>query len=195
MKQSILVAVVLGAVLAGCGGGPQPNGQIAGEPGPWEVKVVNAWGDTTDVPTLPGGEPIDDRDFDAEALAAGIASYPATQDPEPAEPGTPSTGLAAPLPESTSTEAPRERTIDDFTFGYRIQLMATSSMLLAEEEQQKADALFSVPAYVEYEPPFYKVRLGDFLSREEAQRALDGAVRSRYDKAWIAETMVVKPGH
>jgi hypothetical protein len=194
MKYSLrLAAVALTALVLGCGGGPQPNGQIAGEPGPWEVKVVNAWGDTTDVPTLPGGAPIDDSEVDAEALAAGIAAYP-TADRQ-ADSGAPATGLAAPLPESTPAEAPRERTIDDFTFGYRIQLMATSSMLLAEEEQQKADALFAYSAYVEYEPPFYKVRLGDFLSRDEAQRALDGAVRSRYDKAWIAETMVVKPGH
>jgi len=216
-------------LLTGCAGtGPAPGTTTVGEPGPWEVSVVNAEGDTTSVPV--GSDdvapPAQDSDpavgrmatsgtfvgidhsipvSDWEVTLEGgiedpmpVAAAPAL-DPVSSQPGQGGDRLhdeAGEAPTavfaSAAEETPRY-TMDDFTYGYRIQILAATSMIFAETAANRADSLFVLSAYVEYEPPFYKVRLGDFLLKEAAFNALSNAVRDEYPKAWVAETMVVRP--
>lgn len=203
-------AFALAAALFGCGGGPSPRPAV--DEGPWEVTVISGE-DTVAVPTEEEpGKPgvgrvvgIDPSAVDAEwevtvegdvseerragaAASSGAASTPAAEPAREAEsPASAATKPRAPRApgESLDTEA--------FTFGYRIQLLATSSLVLAEQEAARADSLLAQPVYVEYEPPFYKVRVGDFLIRDDAQTALADEVSRRYEQAWLTETMVRRP--
>lgn len=86
--------------------------------------------------------------------------------------------------------------------GFRIQILSTEDKDEAEQqlsaaarwwENQPEDApdVFpeELPAYIVYRQPYYRVRLGDFTSREEAQKALQ-VVQRRYGDAFLASGTV-----
>ncbi len=78
-------------------------------------------------------------------------------------------------------------------YGYRVQVMAAlkeeNANRLAEELRSKIDK----PVYIEYIAPYYKVRVGDFLSREEAERFRDTLRSMGYYDAFIVETLINSP--
>lgn len=65
--------------------------------------------------------------------------------------------------------------------GYRVQIYSSNNqqtakmeaILLEKEMLEKVD----VPIYVTYTPPFWKVRIGDFATYEEAQEFKNGFIR------------------
>jgi hypothetical protein len=74
--------------------------------------------------------------------------------------------------------------------GYRVQLIATRD----EEEARsvKRDALISFDerVYLVYDNPYYKVRIGDCLSRYEADTLQEKAVQKSFVEAWVVRTTV-----
>lgn len=58
--------------------------------------------------------------------------------------------------------------------GFRLQVYASNVQQTAKNEalllQQRLEPLIDVPVYAQSEPPFWKVRLGNFRTREEANR-------------------------
>ena len=66
------------------------------------------------------------------------------------------------------------------TAGYRVQIYSSNhqqmakleAMRLEKEMQERLD----IPVYVSYTPPFWKVRLGDFATYEEAQEFKNGFI-------------------
>ncbi|UCF63741.1 MAG: SPOR domain-containing protein [bacterium] len=77
--------------------------------------------------------------------------------------------------------------------GFRIQLLSTKDLESATRAKAIAMEQFEdvrVKFYLEFDSPYYKVRLGDFQSREEAEDIRE-VVRSRgYPKAWIVKSKV-----
>jgi len=77
--------------------------------------------------------------------------------------------------------------------GFRIQLLSTKDLESATRAKAIAMEQFEdvrVKFYLEFDSPYYKVRLGDFQSREEAEDVRE-IVRSRgYPKAWIVKSKV-----
>ena len=59
------------------------------------------------------------------------------------------------------------------------------------EEENRPEGLFGkeIPAYLDYRQPYYRVRIGDFATREEAEQALV-VVAVRFPGAFIAPDMV-----
>ncbi|MBO4665618.1 MAG: SPOR domain-containing protein [Paludibacteraceae bacterium] len=65
--------------------------------------------------------------------------------------------------------------------GYRVQIYSSNhqqtakleAMRLEKEMQEKLD----IPVYVTYTPPFWKVRIGDFATYEEAQEFKNSFIR------------------
>lgn len=81
----------------------------------------------------------------------------------------------------------------DFTPGWRVQLFASTSMVAANDEAGVARGRFVESVYVEYEPPYYKVRVGDYLTKDGARGMANRAKTQGYDEAWVVETLVVHP--
>ena len=56
--------------------------------------------------------------------------------------------------------------------GFRVQIYASNQQQVAKNEslmlQQRIEPLLDVPVYAISEPPFWKVRIGNFKTREEA---------------------------
>ncbi len=80
-----------------------------------------------------------------------------------------------------------------FTYGYRIQVLATSNKKqvekLKEEILQKG---ISYPIYIKYVPPMYRLRIGDFKNQDEAQKALNQIKGLGYKDAFIIEDFINK---
>lgn len=75
-------------------------------------------------------------------------------------------------------------------YGYRVQIYAFESKERAEASATDARVRLNYPVYVEFVPPFYKVRVGDFMTREEAERVRDELKRLGYEDAFIVETLI-----
>lgn len=61
--------------------------------------------------------------------------------------------------------------------GFRVQVYASNRQQVAKNEalmlQQRIEPLLEVPVYALSEPPFWKVRIGNFLTREDANAYKD----------------------
>jgi hypothetical protein len=61
--------------------------------------------------------------------------------------------------------------------GFRVQVYASNRQQVAKNEalmlQQRVEPLLEVPVYALSEPPFWKVRIGNFLTREDANAYKD----------------------
>lgn len=67
------------------------------------------------------------------------------------------------------------------TDGFRVQIYSSNRQQTAKTEALKLEKEFSeqldVKVYVEYNPPFWKVRIGDFLTLDEANTYKDELLR------------------
>lgn len=77
--------------------------------------------------------------------------------------------------------------------GYRVQLISTQDLYQAETIAKRAEAFFNLPVYVVFESPYYKVRVGDFLSDLDALGVERKARQNGYPNAWIVPSEVYIP--
>lgn len=74
--------------------------------------------------------------------------------------------------------------------GFRIQLFASSTEKNASRVADDTRASFTQNVYIQHVPPYYKVRVGDFLTKEEALVVKQQAMQMGYRGAFIVETMI-----
>ena len=83
--------------------------------------------------------------------------------------------------------------LNELIEGFRVQLLSTKDLENATRAKAIAVEQFSdvqVKFYLEFDSPYYKVRLGDFKTREMAENTRE-LVRSRgYPKAWIVKSKI-----
>ena len=75
--------------------------------------------------------------------------------------------------------------------GFRVQLFASND--IDESRQKKADAQALFPGewfYIEYDPPAYKVRAGNFLTRFEAEKFVKQLDEKGFSGAWTVPARV-----
>ncbi len=68
--------------------------------------------------------------------------------------------------------------------GFRVQIFALTSLGAAQEEKAKAERKFVYPVYIDFIENQYKVRVGDFVSRFDAETFRNLAAES-YQDAFI----------
>lgn len=78
-----------------------------------------------------------------------------------------------------------------YGIGYRVQIFATGERSAAEGLKIKAEGETALPVYIEYEDRYYKVRVGDFASRDEAAAAR-AQLSGLYPDCWIVSTTIQK---
>lgn len=76
--------------------------------------------------------------------------------------------------------------------GFRVQIFSASNQQAAEQELVRAKGLLGrEDVYVDFEPPFFKVRVGDFQDRRDAESLL-GEVKDRgYETPFLVRTQVI----
>jgi len=93
------------------------------------------------------------------------------------------------LPESTDSTGvkdSKEFGID----GFRIQCLASSQIERIRSEQKVLEAKVKYPFYIIFNPPFYKLLMGDFLKRVDADIILTRLKEMGYNDAWVTKTKV-----
>lgn len=76
-----------------------------------------------------------------------------------------------------------------YGIGYRVQVFAAAELEAARELKKKVMAGTGLAAYIEYENGLYKVRAGDFATRDEAAAAR-AALSGEYPGCWIVQTTI-----
>ncbi len=75
--------------------------------------------------------------------------------------------------------------------GFRIQIFASSTEKNASRVADDARAALGENVYVDHIAPYYKVRVGNCLTREEAEGLRKSALNQGYAGAFIVETMII----
>ncbi len=77
--------------------------------------------------------------------------------------------------------------------GYRVQLFATPEIDEANAKKNEAETAFPGQwFYLEYDPPTYKLRAGNFLNRNDADSYARYLAENGFPDAWIVPERVVK---
>jgi len=85
-------------------------------------------------------------------------------------------------------EAPSSKPAE--VLGYRVQIFATTSQESADRLAEEARAKLIEGVYIEYLPPFYKVRVGDCLTQQEAQNLKERIINAGFQDAFVVETKI-----
>ncbi len=97
--------------------------------------------------------------------------------------------------ERLALDIPRDSLVlqEESILGFRIQLASSSSIDDAAAVKVAAQTLFLTDTvYVVYDPPVYKVRVGDFTTRLDANQRLPLVQEGGYPDAWIVPDKVIR---
>jgi len=77
--------------------------------------------------------------------------------------------------------------------GFRIQIFASASIDEANlAKQLAAQSIVTDSLYIVYDPPVYKVRVGDYPTRLDANRALASVIHHGYPDAWVVTDRITQ---
>ena len=74
--------------------------------------------------------------------------------------------------------------------GFRVQIFATQDRNKADQLQDKLALKFDEKIYIIFEAPNYKLRIGDFLDRDDAEILRMRLVSSDFPSSWIVRTRI-----
>ena len=104
------------------------------------------------------------------------------------------------MPEKKRTGAAEGETEEDTTQtytmakvpGYQVQIAALSNQEESMEIRRSAMLKFTEDVYLIFDSPYYKVRVGNCITRNQAEDLQRKAVRLGFPDAWIIRTTVEK---
>ena len=74
--------------------------------------------------------------------------------------------------------------------GYRVQVYTTQNISEADSILALADSLFNGEAYLQFDAPYYKIRVGNLKSRAIAETLQIAARRKGFPRSWVLRTSV-----
>jgi hypothetical protein len=81
----------------------------------------------------------------------------------------------------------------EFSQGYRIQIFATGNIDEANAMRMTAaQRITDDSLYVVFDPPVYRVRIGDFRTRAEANQRLGAVIALGFADAWIVGDRIIQ---
>jgi len=99
----------------------------------------------------------------------------------------------ADAPRDTTPSAAAPVVADSSADGFRIQLFASADRDVAENARNVAASRLNMPAYLDLDAGVYKVRVGDYLTRDKAAAALPTVRAQYYPDAWVVPARVNVP--
>lgn len=81
-------------------------------------------------------------------------------------------------------------TVHWVTDGFRVQVLASNSMTKADSLSIILNSTLEDSVYVVYETPNYKVRIGDYVVREDADKMRQNLHKMGYRSAWVIRTRI-----
>lgn len=86
-----------------------------------------------------------------------------------------------------------EGLVPEMEEGYRVQVFSSQSLTQAQEAEKRVKAITQRKVYLHYDPPQYKVRVGDFLTRSLAIAFCDSIKRLGFQDAWVVRSLIYRP--
>ena len=74
--------------------------------------------------------------------------------------------------------------------GYRIQIFESTVSSIARAEAKRFQNILGDSVYIDFEAPLYKLRIGNFVERKKAERAIASIERMGAKDAWIVRTKI-----
>ena len=74
--------------------------------------------------------------------------------------------------------------------GYRIQIFESTVSSIARAEAKRFQNILGDSVYIDFEAPLYKLRIGNYIERKEAERAIDSIERLGAKDSWIVRTKI-----
>ncbi len=71
---------------------------------------------------------------------------------------------------------------------FRVQLASTRDYDQAMAIEERAGRSFKEDVLIQFDSPYYKIRVGKMNSREEAQQLQQIAIQNGYRRAWVIRT-------
>ncbi|HVP06461.1 MAG TPA: SPOR domain-containing protein [Candidatus Acidoferrum sp.] len=133
-----------------------------------------------EVSSKPATAPEDQRHFDPLDLPGDTVIVPSLDDKV-----TPSTQAFAQHHREPSSPAD---TLYNQVF--RVQLVTCETYGEGRIALRTAEEIFDQPVYMDYDVPYFKVRVGDFKTRAEAEAYQRKAVTAGYGNAWVVPVTV-----
>lgn len=93
------------------------------------------------------------------------------------------------LPESTDLAAARD-VKEPGADGYRIQCLASSQIERIRSEQKILEAKVKYSLYIVFNAPYYKLLIGDFVKRADADLIVTRLKEMGYNDAWVVRSKV-----
>lgn len=78
-----------------------------------------------------------------------------------------------------------EQSANGLEIRYRIQMFASSSVESLREQKRMMERKVDLPFFLSFEAPFFKLFVGDFKSRVDAETYLSKIKKHGYTDAWI----------
>ncbi|MDD4053096.1 MAG: SPOR domain-containing protein [candidate division Zixibacteria bacterium] len=72
---------------------------------------------------------------------------------------------------------------------FRVEIFTSRLYGEANRELAIAKELFSLPIHVDYEVPYYRLRVGDFPTRTDAEQMVESIRSIGYPNAWVARAI------
>ncbi|MFW6245391.1 MAG: SPOR domain-containing protein [Fibrobacterota bacterium] len=161
MKRLVIISVIL-PVMLGCVSAVRSQGETANTDGrrtaPEESRPRSAPAELTFLDTVNQGKEVALSENDISSLDVSDKSAQVTK--------------------TANSSATR----------YRIQILASSQIDLVRQEKKTVESKTSLPAFMSMEQPFYKLYVGDFSTRKEAEAQLKKVRKKGYTDAWIVRT-------
>ena len=131
-----------------------------------------------------------------DAATGVVDAPPNLETPAPAQLDAPAVAVQD-LPASAPASPPAASTAGGTTApsgaggdGYRVQILATSDAEAAERLRREVESRLGVRAYVAFQAPYYKVRVGNCALSDDC-RELQSRLRSAgYDTVWIVADQI-----
>ena len=74
--------------------------------------------------------------------------------------------------------------------GYRIQIFESTVASIARTEAKRFQNILGDSVYIDFEAPLYKLRIGNFIERKNAERAIESIERLGAKDSWIVRTKI-----
>ena len=96
----------------------------------------------------------------------------------------------ADAPRDTTPPAAAHTAADSTADGFRIQIFASADRDVAESARSAAAGRLNLPAYLDLDGGVYKVRVGDYATRDAASAALPSVRGQYYPDAWVVPARI-----
>ena len=74
--------------------------------------------------------------------------------------------------------------------GYRIQIFESTVSSIARAEAKRFQNILGDSVYIDFEAPLYKLRIGNFIERKNAERVIETIERLGAKDSWIIRTKI-----